>query len=129
MVDRLPVRKYIKVWVKRRKNNPKQDGSQTISYTLEWVEYGRRTFLSLGKHASLAYARQTAALKEKELNSLERHEALEPVSWEDFTNKYLDTFYPGHDFPVEQRREAEKKWPKSRNTMRRERLAIDNFGR
>src|SRR5437660_10426542 len=111
MADKLPVRKYIKVWVKRRKNNPKKDTTRTVSYTLEWVEYGRRSFLSLGKHATLAYARQAAALKEQELNSLERHEALEPLTWEDFARKYLDTFYPGHGLPLAERREAEKKWP------------------
>lgn len=39
-MSQLPLRKYIKVWTKRRRNNPKKDGSVTTSYTLEWVEYG-----------------------------------------------------------------------------------------
>ncbi len=40
MTSRLPVRKYIKVWIKKRKNNPLKDGGRTTSYTLEWVELG-----------------------------------------------------------------------------------------
>lgn len=33
MTDVLPARKYIKVWVEKRKNPPKRDGTRTISYT------------------------------------------------------------------------------------------------
>jgi hypothetical protein len=66
MASQLPVRKYVKVWIKKRKNNPLKDGSRTTSYTLEWVEYGQRRFLSLGKHATAAYARQAASDQENE---------------------------------------------------------------
>ena len=49
--------------------------------------------------------------------------------WDDFAKKYLGMTYPGHDLPLKERREAEKAWPKSRNTMKREQIAINNFGR
>ncbi len=29
MADTLPVRKYVKVWIKRRKNNARQNGNPT----------------------------------------------------------------------------------------------------
>ncbi len=38
MADKLPVGKSSKVWVQRRKNNPKKDTTRTVSYTLVWVE-------------------------------------------------------------------------------------------
>ena len=91
MTSRLPVRKFIKVWIKKRKNNPLKDGSRTTSYTLEWLEFGRRRFQSLGKHATASYARQAAADMEKELNSPDRRESLDPITWDDFQKKYLDT--------------------------------------
>lgn len=50
------MRKYAKVWVKKRKNNARKDATQTVSYTLEWIEYGQRRFMSLGKHATLTFA-------------------------------------------------------------------------
>ena len=87
MADRLPIRRFIKVWIKKRKNNPQKDGSCTVSYTLEWVEFGQRRFLSLGKHATFAYARQAAADKEKELNSPEQRESLDAIDWESFVKK------------------------------------------
>jgi hypothetical protein len=87
----VPVRKYIKVWLKKRPNPAKKDGSQTVSHTLEWVEFGKRRFLSLGRHATAAYARQARADKERELNSPEGRECLEPVLWKDFRKKYLET--------------------------------------
>jgi hypothetical protein len=91
MTSRLPVRKFIKVWIKRRKNNPFQDGSRTTSYMLEWVEFGRRRFQSHGKHATASYSRQATAELEKELNAPERRESLDPITWENFRKKYLDT--------------------------------------
>ena len=40
MAESLPVRKYVPVWVMKRKNNPRQNGKPaTISYTLQWVIY------------------------------------------------------------------------------------------
>ncbi len=129
MAEAFPVRKYIKVWTRRRKNNLKKDRTRTVSYTLEWLEFGRRRFLSLGKHATWAYARQAAAQKEKELNSLARVEALEPIMWDDFCKKYLDTIYPGHGLPPTERKEAVRNWNKSLKTMKREKLSMDNFGR
>jgi hypothetical protein len=44
----LPIRKYIKVWIKRRKNRT------STSYTLQWLEFGQDRYLSLGSHATLA---------------------------------------------------------------------------
>jgi hypothetical protein len=78
MTGRLPVGKFIKVWIKKRKNNSLKDGTRTTSYTLEWVEFGRRRFQSLGKHATATYARQAATDLEKQLNSADRRESLEP---------------------------------------------------
>ncbi len=130
MADRLPIRKYIKVWVMRRKNNARKGGKPpTISYTLQWEVYGRKAVMSLGRGATLAYAKRMAAEKEKELNADTPSEPLEPISWGNFRKKYLDTFYPGHDLPPAERKKAQMKWGKSFNSMRSERLALDNFGR
>jgi integrase len=125
----LPVRKYVRVWLKRRKNPPRGDGTCTTSYTLEWVEYGQRRFLSLGRHATAVYARTERARKEQELNAPEARESLVPVSWADFRKAYLDTTYPGHDLPPTERKAAASAWSKSFNTMRSERLSLDNFQR
>jgi hypothetical protein len=130
VAESLPIRKYIKVWVKRRKNNPRKGGKAlTVSRTLEWVEFGQRRFLSLGPHATVAYARRVAAEKEKELNAETPSETLSPLTWEAFWKKYFETYYPGHDLPAEERRELQATWGKSFATMRSERLAMDNFER
>ncbi len=124
------VRKYIKVWVKRRKNNPRKGGkAPTVSYTLQWAEHGLPKFMSLGPHATLAYAKEAARLKEAELNSFEKVSSLDAISWEDFRKKYMDTKYPGHDLPPGRRQEAMKAWTKSWASCRSERLALDNFER
>ena len=125
----LPIRKYVKVWIKRRKNNPRDNGSQTVSYTLEWLEFGQRRFLSLGKHATLAYARQAAAQKERELNSADHADSLDPILWASFVTKYLDTLYPGHELATAERKEMAKKWSKSFKTMKRESQAMESFKR
>jgi len=91
MSEQLPIRKYITVWIKNRKNPPRKDGSVTVSRTLERVEFGERRFMSLGKNATLAYAREAKKQKEAELNDPERRESLVPISWEAFAKKYLDT--------------------------------------
>jgi hypothetical protein len=39
-----------------------------MSYTLQWVEFGKDQYLSLGPHATLAYAKEAARQKEAELN-------------------------------------------------------------
>src|SRR3974390_1208915 len=109
----LNVRKYVKVWVEKRRNPPKKDGSRTTSYTLEWVDFGERRFLSLGLGATSAYARRAAKLKEEELNSLEGHHGLEPITWDRFRQKYLDTQYPGYSLSGKQRKEASKTWGNS----------------
>ena len=129
MTEQLPVRKYVTVWIKNRKNPPRNDGSETVSRTLEWVEFGERRFLSLGKNATLAYARQAKMQKEKELNDPERRESLVPASWDAFQKKYLDTYYPGHDLPPAERKVKAKEWGKSFNTMRAEKLTINNCTR
>jgi integrase len=122
-VTTLPVRKYIKVWIKRRKNRT------STSYTLQWVEYGKDQYLSLGPHATLAYAKEAARQKEAELNSFDRQAGLKPIRWADFTKKYFDTFYPGHDLPPRQRKEKTASWFKSFKTFKREKNAIDSFTR
>jgi integrase len=122
-VAELPVRKFVKVWIERRKNR------KSTSYTLEWVEFGQRRFLSLGPHATLAYARECQRRKEAELNSFDRQAGLEPITWDAFTKKYLDTFYPGHDEAPSARKERAASWPKSFKTFKREKNAIDSFTR
>src|SRR5437870_3071501 len=97
MNESLPVRKFIKVWIKKRKNRTRKDGSRKASYTLQWVEFGEEHYLSLGPHATLAFARQAARNKEQQLNSPEHQESLQPITWDDFMKKYLETFYPGYD--------------------------------
>jgi integrase len=140
VANSLPIRPYVKVWVKKRKNNPRKGGqvrrnnpgasaTPTVSLTLEWVEYGQRRFLSLGPHATAVYARRMAAEKEMQLNSEKPSEALDPVTWDAFRRKYFATYYPGHDRPPDERREAQAKWGKSFATMRSQRLALDNFER
>jgi integrase len=122
-VSELPVRKYIKVWIEKRKNR------KSTSYTLEWLEFGQRRFLSLGPHATRAFVKEAARRKEAELNSPERLAALEPVTWDAFRKKYTETLYPGHDLPPDQRKEKEKSWPKSYGTLKKERNAMDSFER
>jgi hypothetical protein len=129
MSDQLPIRKYITVWIKNRKNPLRQDDSRTTSRTLEWVEYGQRQFMSLGKNATAAYARQAKADKEKELNDPGRRESLAPILWEDFRKAYLDTVYPGHDLPPKERKLASTKWSKSVKSMLGERRSLEDFGR
>lgn len=130
MAEKLPIRKYVKVWVMRRKNNPRKDGKPpTVSYTLQWVSYGKKEVMSLGRGATLAFAKRMASEKEKELNAETPAEVLDPLTWGDFRKKYLDTCYPGHDKPTKERQEAAKKWGKSFASLRSERLALDNFGR
>ncbi len=128
-MSELPVRKYVKVWLKKRKNNRKNDDSRSVSYTLQWVEFGQERFLSLGTHATLAYAREAARKKEKELNSFDRQMGLVPLAWDAFTAKYLDTFYPGHDLAAAERKQKAKAWSKSFKTMKREKNALDAFTR
>ncbi len=126
----LPVRKYIKVWIKRRRNPVRQGNhGPSLSYTLQWVEFGKDRYLSLGPHATLAYAKEAARRKEAELNSFDRQAGLNPIPWDDFTRKYLATFYPGYDLAPRERKEKAATWPKSFKTMKRERNAIDSFTR
>jgi len=122
------LRKYIKVWVEKRRNPPKQDGSRTTSYTLEWVEFGERRFLSLGPGATFAFAKQAAKLKEEELNSLESHQALDPITWDRFREKYLNTQYPGYALSRKDKKEASKTWGNSEATMAEERRVLAVFG-
>ena len=130
MAESLPVRKYVRVWVMKRKNNPRKDGrAATTSYTLQWMIYGKKEVMSLGPGATLAYAKRMAVEKEKEINSESPSETLEPITWSDFKKKYLDTFYPGHDKPTEGRRALQAKWNKSLASLRSERLAMENFTR
>lgn len=130
MAEQLPVRKYVKVWVMRRRNNPRLGGKEpTVSYTLQWVVYGKKHVMSLGPGATLAYAKRMAAEKEKEVNSDSPSDTLEPSAWGDFRKRYLDTFYPGHDLPAEERKALQAKWGKSYASMRSERLALENFTR
>jgi hypothetical protein len=88
--------------------------AQGFSYTLEWIEFGEHRFFSLGPHATLSYARESARKKEQELNSAEHQDPLQPISWEAFTKKYLDTFYPGYDLTGSPRRQKAESWPKSK---------------
>jgi hypothetical protein len=130
MADRLPVRKYVKVWVMRRKNNPRKGGKPpTVNYTLQWVIYGKKAVPSLGRGATLAFAKRMAAEKEKELNAETPGDVLDPITWSAFEKKYLETFYPGYDLPPKERKVAALKWGKSFASMRSERLALSNFGR
>jgi integrase len=122
-MSELPVRKYIKVWIEKRKNR------KSVSYTLEWVEFGQRRFQSLGPHATRAFVQDTARRKEAELNNPNRLAALEPITWDAFRKKYLATLYPGNDLPVSQRKEKEKTWSKSYGTLKKERNAMDSFER
>ncbi|MBY0231773.1 MAG: site-specific integrase [Gemmataceae bacterium] len=130
MAEQLPVRKYVRVWVMRRKNNPRKESMEpTVSYTLQWVVYGRKHVMSLGPGSTLAYAKRMASEKEKEVNSESPSDRLEPVTWGDFKRKYLDTFYPGHDKPTDERKPLQAEWAKSHSSLRSERLAIQNFTR
>src|SRR5262245_47999347 len=67
--------------------------------------------------------------KERELNSPARHAGLDPVRWDAFQKKYMDTKYPGHGLPAKERLDAQKAWDKSWASCRSERLALDNFRR
>lgn len=129
MPDQLPVRKYIRVWVKKRKNPPRKNGRSTISLTLEWVEYGQRFFMSLGTGATMTYATAMARAKEGELNSPTQVEALKPITWADFSKQYLDHTYPGHELPPRERREKARLWEKSDSSRRSEQRVLKDFAR
>jgi hypothetical protein len=111
MTESGSVRKYIKVWVERRRNPAKKNGSVTTSYTLEWVLFGKRQFMSLGPGATRAYAEAMARAKEAELNSVTPDDFI-PITWADFKTKFLGQFYPGHDLPTKQRKDQESAWGK-----------------
>lgn len=98
-----------------------------MSYTLRWKEFDQNRFLSFGPHATLAYAREAAAQKERELNSFDHRETLQPITWTNFIKQYLDTFYPGHDLGTTERKEKVRTWGKSPKTLKREKLAIGCF--
>jgi hypothetical protein len=97
--------------------------------SLQWKEFGTDKFYSLGPGATLAYAREAASQKERELNSFEHRETLQPVTWTSFIQEYLDTFYPGHGLEATKRNEAMKSWGKSWKSWKREQLAINAFAR
>jgi integrase len=128
-MSNLPVRKFVKVWIKHRKNRVQQTGDQRVSYTLQWVEFGQERYQSLGPHATVAYAKECQRRKEAELNSFEAGAVMDPITWNAFEKKYLATFYPGYDLAPKERKEAATKWGKSFASMRSERLALGNFGR
>src|SRR5262245_1336697 len=114
MAEQLPVRKYVRVWVMRRKNNPRKGGlPPTVSYTLQWEVYGKKEVMSLGPGATLAYAKRMAAAREREINSESPSDTIVPITWSDFKKKYLDTIYPGHDKPTVERKPLQAKWSKS----------------
>ena len=121
------VRKWIKVWVEKRKNPPKLSGKRTVSYTLEWVEFGKRRFVSLGPGATRGYAESMAKAKEAELNAPSPEEPLKPITWADFKKKYLETTYPGHDLPPRQRKDQARTWGKSLSMFWEERRVLDMF--
>lgn len=130
MAEQLPLRKYVKVWIMRRKNNPRKGGKPpTVSYTLQWTRFGKKGVMSLGRGATLAFARRMAAEKEKELNDPDHRGYLEPCTWAHFRQKYLDLTYPGHELGGKERQQAAGKWAKSLSTMLRERAAMDAFER
>lgn len=127
MAQPISVRKYIKVWVEKRKNPPKKNGKQTVSYTLEWVLHGKRHFMSLGPGATRSYAEAMARAKEAELNNASPEEGFKPITWADFREKYLNTFYPGHDLSTEERKKKEPSWGNAIATMREERRVLNTF--
>ena len=58
-----------------------------------------------------------------------RSDALDPIAWDAFRKKYLDTRTPATTCPPSERQEAQKAWAKSWASCRSERLALDNFER
>ena len=73
------------------------DSKPTVSYTLQWSEFGRESYQSLGPHATLASAKEAAQRKEAELNSFERQAGLDPLSCGDFVRSFLRRrFHPPH---------------------------------
>jgi integrase len=129
MTQDLPVRKYIKVWIQKRRNPPKKNGRQSTSLTLEWIEFGQRFFLSLGTEATRGYAAAVAKAKEAELNSPVQVEQFQPLTWAEFTREYLDRIYPGHDKRGKKRVEASRAWEKSDASRRGEARVLRDFAR
>jgi integrase len=129
MADRVPVRKYVKVRFRRRRNKIKPGAEPTTSYTLYWREHGQKRFLSLGQFSTRAYAERMAREKEAELNAPQQQDVLKPAPWGAFIKDYLDQTYPGHDLPPAERKQKAAGWEKSLGTMKREQLAIRHFER
>ena len=114
---------------RKRKNPPKGNGRQTVSLTLEWVEFGQRFFMSLGTGATRGYAETVAKAKEAELNSPTQIEQVQPQTWADFTKEYLDHIYPGHEKRGKDRMEASRVWEKSNASRRAESRVLKDFAR
>jgi integrase len=125
MANNLPIRKFVKVKIKKRQNR-RED---SVSYALRWTEYGQRHSRSLGPYATRAYAERMRSELEQRLNQPMAYQDVKPIQWKTFVQDYLAQTYPGHDLPVEDRREAERNWKKSFGTMKRENLAIRAFER
>jgi hypothetical protein len=89
--------------------------------------YGKKSVMSLGRGVTLAYAKRMVTEKEKELNAESPSDLLEPITWDNFRKKYMATYYPGHELPLEERKALQAKSGKRHATMRSERLALDNF--
>jgi len=64
---------------------------------------------------------------ESQLNSVSPDDVLTPLSWGDFRDKFLETFYPGHGLPKAERQPHESKWTNAIATMREERRVLDSF--
>src|SRR5262249_302084 len=104
MADGLPIRKFVKVKLKKREN--RREGS--TSYALRWPEHGQRRSLSLGPYATRAYAEWMRSEMEAKLNAPSQRESVKPARWKDFVKEYLDQTYPGHDLPTKERKPKEK---------------------
>jgi integrase len=121
----LPIRKFVKVRIKKRQNRREK----STSYALRWTEYGQRRSQSLGPYASRAYAERMRSELEKRLNEPLAYQDVKPIRWKTFVDRYLAQTYPGHDLPSDRRKEASRTWKKSLGTMKREHLAIRAFAR
>jgi hypothetical protein len=60
--------KYVRVWIKRRRNPPDRRGRVRLSLTLQWRQDGRDRYRSLGPWATEEYTEMRRAELEQHLN-------------------------------------------------------------
>ena len=128
MASELPLRKYIKVWIKKRSNNTRKNGTKTSATRWSGSKW-QPEFHVAGGRGDRRICPSGGSNQRERANSFSEHGNLVPVTWGDLEKKYLDTMYPGHNLPPSERKKSSEKWGKSIKSMYAEKAAMKAFGR